>query len=133
MCTVHKLPGIPCNIHPVEPSNTLFGVKRWRSNNRPWGGYEYASQHRSPPFPRFLLDLVFRKIGSFSRHNLFINVHMLDNRADNRCEIQDIVREGNVLCYFLSLLEVRSTRRVLIYFESYFDSRFYLIFIWTFI
>lgn len=53
---------------------------------------------------------------------------MLDNRADNRCEIQDIVREGNVLCYFLSLLEVRSTSTYLFrkLFRQSFLFNFYL-------
>lgn len=64
MCTVHKLRGIPCNIHPAEPSVSCQKVKVQHGLEE-----EYSSQHRSPPFPHFLLDLVFRKIGFFSRQS----------------------------------------------------------------
>lgn len=90
MCTVHKLRGIPCNIHPVESSVSCQKVKVQHGLEE-----EYASQHRSPPFPHFLLDLVFRKIGFFSRQS-FHKRSRLDNGriivVKSRISWKEIVR-----------------------------------------
>lgn len=112
-----------------HPSSRAFCfVSKGEGPTRPWGGYEYASQHRSPPFPHFLL--VFRKIGFFSRQSFHKRSY---SRLDNgriivvKSRISWFGKE--VFVYFLSLLEIRLTRRVFI---SKVIS-FRLIFIWTFI
>lgn len=112
-----------------HPSSRAFCfVSKGEGPTRPWGGYEYASQHRSPPFPHFLL--VFRKISFFSRQSFHKRSY---SRLDNgriivvKSRISWFGKE--VFVYFLSLLEIRLTRRVFI---SKVIS-FRLIFIWTFI